>query len=145
MKALSLSRPWTELVLDGHKPIENRTWPTRHRGPIVIHGALSWDGPHAVETAWPILGDEPTAPLIERTRDNTPTGYLGVVDLTYVCTRRLDGRKCSCGPWAFPFTAHWWISNPRRFPEPIPGNGRLGLFVPPDEVLEAVRLLEAAA
>ena len=144
MKTLSLSRPWTELVLAGHKSIENRTWATPYRGLLVIHGALSWDPVAAVETARPVIGAVELAALDYRgalLKETCPTGFLGVVDLTFIC-RPTHRRSCTCGPWAFRETHHWHVENPRRLPEPIPGPGRLGLFTPPAEVIAAVRELE---
>lgn len=45
MKALSIRQPWAWLIVHGFKPVENRTWPTSHRGDILIHAGLVWDGP----------------------------------------------------------------------------------------------------
>lgn len=39
MRALTLHQPWASLVALGHKQIETRSWPTRHRGPLAIHAA----------------------------------------------------------------------------------------------------------
>ena len=39
MKALSIRQPWAWLIVNGHKDIENRDWPTRMRGPILIHAS----------------------------------------------------------------------------------------------------------
>lgn len=154
MKALSLTRPWTELVLAGVKDIENRTWPTRHRGWLVIHGAKSYDKSVAGFVA-----------LLERERrlssadiaaldtclldaDTADTGYLGVVrvidchesgDLDcYARGGRGDGR---CSPWAFLKQHHWVVEDALRFAVPIPGRGRLGVFdVPPDVSDEIQRI-----
>lgn len=140
-KALSLSRPWTTLVMAGLKTVENRTWSTPYRGPLIIHGAQSWDGHSADETA---IGAARTAEealafndLHLTDPDAHPTGYLGVVDLTRVC----NGECFSCGPWAVKGCHHWKMADPRRFPEPVPGPGRLGLFVPSVEALAAVEQL----
>lgn len=55
MKALSISRPWPWAILHLGKRIENRRrkdgrMPSmcRHRGPLLLHAAKSWDG-NAVE------------------------------------------------------------------------------------------------
>src|SRR5438552_907079 len=40
MKCLSLRQPWAWLLVNGHKDIENRTWKTKHRGPLLIHAGL---------------------------------------------------------------------------------------------------------
>jgi len=37
MKALTVKQPWAALIAHGLKPIENRTWATRHRAPLLIH------------------------------------------------------------------------------------------------------------
>ena len=37
MKALTISQPFASLIADGSKWIENRTWPTTYRGPLLIH------------------------------------------------------------------------------------------------------------
>lgn len=44
MKALSIRQPWAWLIVNGHKHIENRTWPTRFRGPVLIHASKGMSG-----------------------------------------------------------------------------------------------------
>lgn len=39
MKALSIRQPWAWLIVNGHKTVENREWPTRFRGRFLIHAA----------------------------------------------------------------------------------------------------------
>ncbi|VWD49752.1 hypothetical protein BLA17378_08633 [Burkholderia aenigmatica] len=39
MKALSIRQPWAWLIVQGFKDIENRTWPTRFRGRVLIHAS----------------------------------------------------------------------------------------------------------
>lgn len=39
MKALSIRQPWASLIFKAGKSIENRDWPTRLRGRILIHAA----------------------------------------------------------------------------------------------------------
>src|ERR1700712_1986361 len=39
MKCLSLRQPWAWLVVNGFKDIENRSWKTKHRGPLLIHAS----------------------------------------------------------------------------------------------------------
>jgi hypothetical protein len=35
--ALSVRQPWASLIVLGIKKVENRTWPTKHRGRLWIH------------------------------------------------------------------------------------------------------------
>ena len=39
MRVLTVRQPWASLIVLGHKNIENRTWSTRYRGPLLIHAA----------------------------------------------------------------------------------------------------------
>ena len=41
MKALTICQPYAELIARGDKWIENRTWYTPHRGPLLIHAGKS--------------------------------------------------------------------------------------------------------
>jgi hypothetical protein len=130
VRALSFTRPWTELILRGGKTIENRVWSTKYRGPLVVHAAQSYDA-YAVEFARALASGAD----LDLGR-SCPKGYLGVVDVVGVCSVAESGRDC--GPWAFPGHFHWQLANPRPFDEPIPGGGRLGLWTPPDDVMQRV-------
>jgi hypothetical protein len=37
--AISIRQPWAWLILHGGKDIENRTWPTKFRGKVLLHAA----------------------------------------------------------------------------------------------------------
>ncbi len=41
IKAITLYQPWAYFVAHGYKTIETRSWSTSHRGPILIHSAMS--------------------------------------------------------------------------------------------------------
>lgn len=44
--ALSIRQPWAWLIANGHKDVENRTWPTSRRIWFLIHAAVKmtkWD------------------------------------------------------------------------------------------------------
>ena len=41
MKALTVLQPYAWAIVTGLKKIENRTWPTSHRGELLIHAGLS--------------------------------------------------------------------------------------------------------
>jgi predicted transcriptional regulator len=43
MFSLSLRQPWADLVVDGVKTIETRTWNTRFRGRFLVHASLRPD------------------------------------------------------------------------------------------------------
>lgn len=39
MKTLSVRQPWAWLIVNGYKNIENRSWSTDYRGPLLIHAS----------------------------------------------------------------------------------------------------------
>jgi hypothetical protein len=39
MRALSVRQPWAWLITQGIKDVENRSWRTSYRGPLLIHAA----------------------------------------------------------------------------------------------------------
>jgi hypothetical protein len=43
MKAISVRQPWAWLIVNGQKTIENRTWRTNIRGPVLIHASQTLD------------------------------------------------------------------------------------------------------
>lgn len=43
MKALSVQQPWAWCIVNGYKPVENRSRNTKHRGPLAIHAGKGFD------------------------------------------------------------------------------------------------------
>lgn len=43
MKALSFRQPWAELVLQGRKTMDLRTYNTHYRGRLAIHASQTFD------------------------------------------------------------------------------------------------------
>ena len=50
MKALSVRQPYSWAIIHGGKDVENRTWHSDFRGPVLIHAGLHWHevGPEAL-------------------------------------------------------------------------------------------------
>ncbi|MBA4063464.1 MAG: hypothetical protein C0501_07080 [Isosphaera sp.] len=71
--ALSVRQPWAALLVAGVKTVEVRTWPTRRRGPVLIHaGRLPDERPDG----WALL-DTPEL----RAWVGLGGGVIGVADL----------------------------------------------------------------
>jgi hypothetical protein len=51
IKAITLHQPWATLVAIRAKHYETRSWPTRHRGPLVIHAAKTQQHLNVATTA----------------------------------------------------------------------------------------------
>ena len=41
MKTLAIRQPWITLIAEGDKTIEVRSWPTAHRGPLLLVAAAA--------------------------------------------------------------------------------------------------------
>lgn len=42
-RALSIRQPWAWLIVHGYKDVENRDWPTRVRGRVLVHAGKKLD------------------------------------------------------------------------------------------------------
>lgn len=114
MLALTIRQPFVWEIFAGIKKREYRSWPTTHRGPLVIHAATS------------------TTSLVKGWRDVVITddgrtagellvfgAIVGVVDVTD-CTWD-KGKGCYA----------WHLARPRLFARPIPCKGQLKLWTLP--------------
>ena len=114
MRVLTVRQPWASLIVLGHKDIENRTWSTRYRGPLLIHAASapSVNASEARALA-ASLGIELPACL--------PLGrVVGVVNLDGCVSR-------SESAW-FEGPVGWQLSNARALGLDRRISGRLGLW-----------------
>ncbi len=115
MKALTVRQPWASLIMAGIKDVENRTWPTSYRGPLVIHAGLGLD-----HDAFTVHG---------RLLDELPRGVvLGTVELVG-CVRGHPS------PWAEADCWNWLVADPRPLAAPVPAKGKLGMWDVPDALL----------
>jgi hypothetical protein len=126
-RALSIRRPWAELIINGDKDIENRTWSTTYRGLVYIHAGKAFDVDGAILAR--IRGVRFRSDPREQ-----PTGYIGTAILIGVH----QSTGC-CPEWGEPgpHVYHWMFTNPARFVAPISGPGQRRLYRPPQEVLTA--------
>ena len=144
LMALSIQQPYAQWLANpgqfvnaGIRPktIENRTWTTRYRGPLLIHASTTFD-PDAIDY-WvgrcPAL--EHVIPLEERAY--TKGALVGIADLIEVVHQSAD--PWFIGPYGFV------LANARPL-EPITYRGQLKLFpVPPSIVYAQFPTIEAIA
>ena len=141
MKALSVKQPWAELIVAGVKDVENRSWATDHRGPLLIHATLRpmhrWEScmlskdcaRAADDYFWRVYRDDMRPPV------GVPLGCIvGVARLIGCPTRDLSPWWAGVGARA------WLLRDPIKFAHPIPWKGRQRLLdVPNDVIVENVR------
>jgi len=132
LHCLVVRQPWAWAIISCAKDIENRSWTTDYRGPLIIQaGAAKTDVNRMVKTGGSAVP-----------RINFAYGSLiGVVDLIGVAPLSEDLEK---NPWASgPYC--WQLENPRCFAEPIPAKGKLKLFTLPPSLTPDVRAAVASA
>lgn len=134
LPVLSLWRPWTTLILEHGKNIENRVWHTAYRGDLLLAGAVKWDN----HMTWPVPNPARHSRGLSRVQSVHPRGIVGVVEVYGICAATVSGGTCACGPWAMPGQVHWQLRNPRPFAEPVPHIGRQKLHHVSDEQWPAV-------
>lgn len=135
LKALSIKQPWARLILHHGKDVENRTWQTRYRGPLIIHASQQPDRYYPDRIA-NVGEDIPTRVLLSLdVRTGGACGALvGVVDL-------VDVVQGADSPWAEPDPPgktmwHWVLDNPRPLPAPVEWSGALSVWEIAREDLE---------
>ena len=112
--ALSVRQPWAWAIVAGYKDIENRTWSTPYRGPLLIQATRRIDhvGVKQLERLKIDIPDELAFGAI-----------IGSVDL-------VDVIRDPSSPWAMRGYWHWVLRRPREYVRPIPQRGQQGgLFV----------------
>lgn len=116
MKCISIRQPWAWLIIHGGKDVENRPWPTKFRGPLLIHASKGMTQ-REYEAAWLYAQDRGV--WLPRFSDLQRGGIIGEVNL-YDCAADV------ISPWfEGPFGFALRDPKPMEF---VPMAGKLGLF-----------------
>jgi hypothetical protein len=160
MKCLSLWQPWATLVVIGAKKFETRSWPTRYRGPLLIHASKRRD-----RDSLDLIGESPFREALrpvfnaslsgKSLADSLPYGaIIGVVNLKDCHAIHEDGTMGwpryigdvhrplpipespefdfgNYAPGRFAWELHWAYQLRR----PVPLKGWQGIFNVPGEVV----------
>lgn len=130
--ALSIRQPWAWLIVNGHKDVENRDWPTRFRGPLWIHAGKTKDHEQYEAASWMAKEVGIEIPPIDA------LDYGGLVGRSFLhdCVTASD--------------SHWFVGKHgfllrESAPMPlVPCRGMLGFFNVPPEALEAIDRWQAS-
>ncbi len=120
MKALSMKQPVPELILQGKKTIELRTWNTSFRGTFGLHASLNnLNGFDLDPTILPHSALVGTADLIDVVH------FQSLEHLRSMHEQHLARAQ----DWFVPGKTYGFLlKNPIRFPKPIPLKGKLNFF-----------------
>lgn len=120
MKALSLMEPMAWAIFHG-KDVENRTWPTKFRGRVMIHASQKFDWGHY---NWISANENRLGCRLPSYKSDFVFGaIIGEVDIVD-CIRGHGSR------WADPSQYNFVLANAKRYDRPIPCRGQLGFFEP---------------
>lgn len=122
MKVLTIKQPWADLIVDGYKKYEFRSWKTNYRGKILIHAGMSLEKDQVEKfndynlslTKGTIIGEAVITDCI--LVDEDFINKLNEIDpLVY-------GKSSHAQKYA------WKLDNVEKYDSPITVKGKLGLW-----------------
>jgi hypothetical protein len=129
---ISIRQPWVWAIFFAGKEIENRDWPTKVRGRVLVHASagmtrLEWSD--FLTVAHGISYERPfPSGLALPAYEELPRGCIfGSVTITN-CVEAHDS------PWFFGRYG-FVLADPKPLPKPIPYKGKLGFFPVPASAL----------
>jgi len=139
MRCLTVCEPYALAISWGIKRVENRTWPTNHRGPLLIHAGKSkaWMDTLSVAESDEMIAYCRKNNIVDLDAELRFGQIVGVVDVVECVpmhkVREYDraGTAWHSGPWC------WVLANARRFGAGIPYLGSQGLFNVSDELVNS--------
>lgn len=127
VRCISVRQPWAWLIIHGGKDIENRDWPTKTRGRVLIHAAkgCTWgEYDQACKYAFAAGKNGLSVPRFSKIQRG---GIIGSVEI-------VDCVSASTSPWFFGKFG-FVLRNPVALPF-RPYRGALGFFDVPNCLLD---------
>jgi hypothetical protein len=131
VKTLTVQQPWAWAIVAGVKRIENRSWPTSYRGPILIHAGKTRKNMRRIY-GQPLF---PEAPDEDSLVFGAVVGGVEIIDCVPV--EEVADERFAFGPWC------WLLRNPWLLAHPLPMAGKLRLFESPNNMAASLALAGA--
>lgn len=136
MKALSIRQPYAWAIVAGYKPVENRDWPTKFRGRVLIHASKKEEtgDVDGVVRSVAVQTGRTDAEVLKEYGDHLLSGGLGaIIGAATVtdCVQDMDS-EWFYGKFGF-------VMGDARAIDPVPCKGALSFFTVPPEVADALR------
>ncbi|MFF8414905.1 ASCH domain-containing protein [Streptomyces omiyaensis] len=125
MRALTIRQPWAAAITYADKRVENRTWPTSYRGPVLIHAGRTLDARHG--------------PMVASVVKGLQLELGAVLAVARITECHPDDGECT--PWSMKGMHHFVLDEVTALPLPIPHRGAQGLWTPPAVLVDRVREL----
>ena len=135
MKAITISQPFASLIAIGEKFVENRSWPTRYRGPLAIHAGkgtqyltkgevsaqgLSYGQVVAICKLQACVELDPLKDLFDRHLCGEAVSAPSGLDMSRVDA--ILNHEYTEGPWC------WVLGDVEPLPSPMEAVGKQGLW-----------------
>lgn len=120
LPAIAIKQPWASLIIHGGKDIENRTWPTKMRGRVLVHASKQREVEQWVQ-ALDLMADRGMSEFTQSLlRESLPCGgIIGTAEIVDCVTE-------SDSPW-FVGQYGFVLANPKPLPF-VACRGALGFF-----------------
>jgi hypothetical protein len=113
MKAITIKQPYAQVIVQGIKDVENRTWKTNFRGRVLIHaGKTIIPLEEFKKEYYKTRSKKLCETLISVNENNLTSAIVGSVEI-------VDCVRNSESVWAMENHWHWILKNPVMFREPI--------------------------
>jgi len=122
MKALTIKQPWAQLIIEGYKKYEFRSWKTKYRGKILIHAGMSLE-----------------SDMVSRFKDYNLTYTKGAIigeatlEDCILVDKDFNDELRKIDPLVYGRSNHvetyaWKLTNIVKYDKPIEVKGQLGLW-----------------
>lgn len=135
MKALSIRQPYAWAIVMGFKDVENRSWATHHRGPVLIHAGLREQSADVDAVLRRVADQTGTALTLIRNSYHT-LGARGAIVGAATLTGDYNSHP---SPW-FAGPRAFVLETPARAISPVACRGQLGFFRVAADVLQRLEI-----
>lgn len=154
MRAITILEPWASCIAVGAKNVENRSFYTSYRGPLLIHTSRRIDYDAAFDgrvraALWPHLSTAEARSALNDLDKGVIIAVAELVDVHEAATipTLLGDSGTCCEPWGERLhvgstvrtAQHLVLANVRRLANPVPAKGALGLWRPDAQTIARVR------
>jgi len=126
VKVITIDSLWAWAIIHGPKRVENRSWTTKHRGPLLIHAGLNTSREGEVRKFLSEQGlSVPEGDELDCLRGKI-IGCVNLVDIVSLEQCNFTELSLTTAPYAFGPEC-WILENPQVL-SPLPAKGRLGIW-----------------
>lgn len=142
MKAISIRQPWAWAIVAGYKDVENRDWPTRYRGRVLIHASKreeTGDVDYVVNLVAHQTG-RTREDIAREYGDHLLAGGLGAIVGAATIDDCVEDMRSD---WFF--GKYGFVVADATAIQPVPCKGALSFFNVPPQVAQAIREASGSA